>query len=88
MTMYTHSILCDAKNVTVEANAQVTEVHGAVMGPVPNSITLIPLISTMVIIFGECSVSINIITSFRRSHTTGRYVYFIQCKIFIIFSRI
>ncbi|XP_072537566.1 solute carrier family 2, facilitated glucose transporter member 6 [Salminus brasiliensis] len=52
MTMYTHTTPCDTKNVTVEASQQLTEVHGALMGSVPNPITLVPLISTMVIIFG------------------------------------
>ncbi|XP_036433965.1 solute carrier family 2, facilitated glucose transporter member 6 [Colossoma macropomum] len=52
MTMYTLKTPCDASNVTVQASGRLLEGHGAVMGPLTNSITLVPLISTMVIIFG------------------------------------
>uniref|UniRef100_A0A8B9JKV0 Solute carrier family 2 member 6 n=1 Tax=Astyanax mexicanus TaxID=7994 RepID=A0A8B9JKV0_ASTMX len=53
MTMYTHTTPCDNnRNITVDASLQLTEGHGELTGSVPNSITLVPLISAMVIIFG------------------------------------
>ncbi|XP_066500509.1 solute carrier family 2, facilitated glucose transporter member 6 isoform X2 [Hoplias malabaricus] len=52
MTMYTHAMTFDSKNVTLEAGVQLTEEHGTAMVPAPDPITLIPLISTMIIIFG------------------------------------
>ncbi|KAK1801058.1 hypothetical protein P4O66_022762 [Electrophorus voltai] len=55
MTIYTHMTICDGRNVTAEGSpthSLLTEAAGAVKGSIPDPITLVPLISTMVIIFG------------------------------------
>ncbi len=52
MTMYTHKTQCNHGNLTVTEGLKST---GGLTGPAFDPITLIPLISTMVIIFGEFS---------------------------------
>ncbi|KAI4895850.1 hypothetical protein NFI96_016991 [Prochilodus magdalenae] len=51
MTMYTHKVPSEAKNGTLGTSGWLGEEHGAVTGHLMDPITLIPLISTMVIIF-------------------------------------
>ncbi len=53
MTMYTHKTQCNHGNLTVTEGLKST--YGGLTGPAFDPITLIPLISTMVIIFGEFS---------------------------------
>ncbi|XP_076860242.1 solute carrier family 2, facilitated glucose transporter member 6 [Brachyhypopomus gauderio] len=53
MTMYTHPNPCDGKNLTVGgAPVHMMNIEPAVTGPGPDPITLIPLITTMIFIFG------------------------------------
>jgi len=54
MTMYTHKTPCSPGNLTLTEGLK--SPHGGSMGPAFDPITLIPLISTMVIIFGEFQV--------------------------------
>lgn len=51
MTMYTHKTQCNHGNLTVTEGLKST--YGGLTGPAFDPITLIPLISAMVIIFGK-----------------------------------
>lgn len=51
MTMYTHKTPCSHGNLTLTEGLK--SAYGGSTGPAFDPMTLIPLISTMVIIFGE-----------------------------------
>lgn len=51
MTMYTHKTPCSHGNLTLAEGLK--SAYGGSTGPAFDPMTLIPLISTMVIIFGE-----------------------------------
>lgn len=53
MTMYTHRTPCNQGNLTLTEG--MSSIHGVSEGPAFDPITLIPLISTMLILFGEFS---------------------------------
>lgn len=53
MTMYTHQTPCKQGNLTLTEGMSAN--HGVSEGPAFDPVTLMPLISTMVILFGEFS---------------------------------